>query len=226
MTRRTSVILPTINGMEPWKRTLDICREAKRRKMEVCVALDDRTTDDTGKHVAPYVDRLLRVKNDTSYCEAVMNQLSDSTTGEWTFWLCDDEYPSDALWDFVASVHRLPHLIYRPRIVAPVPDWSGHYKPDETLQPRIFPKDTMRWREGGMDILPMRSLPERDIPQVLWHFTLWSPRPWREAKAAYNDSEWMKSWAHHPFPPSSSKAYLWEDHRDQVTPLGDYEQYR
>ena len=224
--KRTSVILPTINGMEPWKRTMDIVKEAHRRKMEVCVAVDDRTTDDTYLQVRPYADRLLLVKNDKSYCEEVMNELSDATSGDWTFWLCDDEYPSEGLWNVAQDVRKLPRFIYRPRIVAPVPDWSGHYKPDETLQPRLFPKDTIRWITGGMDILPLRALPEKDIQPVLWHFTLWSPRKWREDKAAYNDSEWMKSWDHHPFPPSSSRAYLYEDHPEEYRPLGDYERYR
>ena len=136
--------------------------------------------------------------------------------------------PSDQLWEFASNVPRAESLIYRPRMVAPLPGWRGHYLPLLTKQPRIFPQGSIRWPNGGIDILPVRAIPEADIPEVLWHFNLWAPRVARETKAAAHEAAWNLNYESHPWPYPGRKSYLYEDHMELVQPFEecDLDDYR
>ena len=199
---------------------------AKESDMETAVAVDHRSTDGTAAALRPLIDRFIDFRNDKPYCEEILDELVASCRAPWCFIVSDDEMPSSALWDFARGVYRRETLIYRPRMVAPLPGWQGHYRPLLTYQPRLFPQDAIRWPKGGIDILPVRALPERDISPVLWHFNLWAPRATREAKAAAHEAAWNLNLEAHPWPYPGRKSYLWEDYPDEVSPLDDLAEYR
>lgn len=223
---KVALVMATLNGLAPWKTTVRVLTEARERGMEVAVSVDHRSDDGTAEAVRPLADRFIDFHNDKPYCEETLDELIASVRAPWCFLVSDDEWPSEALWKFAADSHRKQSLIYRPRMAAPLPDWSGHYAPLFTRQPRIFPSDAIRFPKGGIDILPVRALPESDIPPVLWHFNLWAPRAFREAKAAAHEEAWNRNYDAHPWPYPGRKSYLWEDYKDEVAPLEDLEEYR
>ena len=223
---RVGLIMVTRDGMASWKTTERVIREAKERDMEIAVAVDDRSVDGTADVVRPLADHFIDFHNDVPYCEDVLDELKATLRAKWCFLVSDDEWPSPQLWKFAQDAHRKQSLIYRPRMVAALPDWSGHYRPLLTAQPRVFPTDAIRWPKGGIDILPLRALPERDIAEVLWHFNLWAPRAEREEKVRAHEDAWQKNWDAHPWPAGSRKAYLWEDYPEDIGPLEGLEEYR
>ena len=223
---RVGLIMATRDGLASWKTTLRVLTEAKSRNIEVAVAVDHRSTDGTAEAVRPLADHFIDFHNDVPYCEDVLDELKSTLRAPWCFLVSDDEWPSSQLWKFASEACFKKQLIYRPRMAAPLPDWSGHYRPLLTAQPRVFPTDSIRWPKGGIDILPLRALPERNIPEVLWHFNLWAPRASREEKVLAHEEAWKKNWDAHPWPAGSRRAYLWEDYPDEISPLEDMEEYR
>lgn len=194
--------------------------EARSRGIATVVGIDRKTSDGTLDRIRPLVDHLVVFDLEVGYIEERMNEIVGAARTPWCFWVCDDEYPSDDLWRFVEQVPKTGgSFIYRPQIISPLPEWTASYAPLHTAQPRIFPKEAIAWRSGGFDLLPLRALPERDIPEILWHFNLWATRKSREEKTALHEAEWMKAWEHHPWPPQSKKAYLWEDFPEDTEPI-------
>ena len=217
--------MATLDGLASWKTTERVLREAKERGMETAVAVDHRSTDGTAEKIRPLVDRFIDFHNDKPYCEEVLDELVASVRSPWCFIVSDDEWPSKQLWGFAEQVHRRESFIYRPTMVAPLPKWDGMYVPLLTYQPRIFPQDSIRFPKGGIDILPVRALPERDIPQVLWHFNLWAPRAYREEKARAHEDAWNRNYAAHPWPYPGRRSYLWEDFPEERGSLDGFTEY-
>lgn len=182
--------------------------------MEVVVALDSRSEKGSREAVRE-VARVIDFDSADCWPEAQLNTVLDAANREWAFLVSDDEMPSDALWDFAMKTPTLTgergHYLWRPRMIAPLPEWTAHYRPLETYQPRYFPREAIRW-PGGFDEMPQSHLEEIDFDLVLWHFTLWSPRKYREAKVKAHEEAWNKSWSKHPWPFPGAKSYLWEDH--------------
>ena len=221
-----TLIMPTINALDAHKPALGVLGAAKSRGIGVVVAVDDRTTDGTVEAFSPLVDRFVPFPNTVPYCEEIMDELVAQCHTSWIFWLCDDETPSEQLWKRACTIHRTEQdVILRPTIISPLPGWSGGYVPLRTYQPRIFPNGSIRWPGGGLDILPLRSLPEQNIPEVLWHFNLWATRESREKKTAAHEAAWLEAWDHHPWPASSRKAYLFEDYPNEIESLGPWKRY-
>jgi len=223
---KVSLILATIDALAPHKVTLRLLKEAREHGIVTVVGVDRRTTDGTLDAIRTLTDHLVEVTNDTCYCEEVLNEIADQVETDYGFWVCDDELPSGQLWQLAGDTKKYNDRILRPTIISPLPGWTAAYKPLITYQPRLFRMDSFRWTGGGMDRLAMRALPEHDTPEVLWHFNLWAARKSREEKTAAHEKAWHEAWQYHPWPPSSKKAYLWEDYPDEVTSLDPWKEYR
>lgn len=220
---RTSLIQVVRDPLLPWKTSLAVFQKARSLGMEVVVALDSRSEKGSLEAVKAVAHRVAVFDTDDVWCEGQLNALLDSVNREWAFLVSDDEMPSDELWEFATRIpevrdERGRHYLWRCRMLAPLPDWSAHYKPLDTYQPRYFPADAIRW-PGGFDVLPQSRLREIDFDLVLWHYTLWSPREYRERKVREHERAWHDHWSAHPWPPSSRKAYLYEDFPDEYVPL-------
>lgn len=196
--------------------------------MEVVVALDSRSANGSLRAVRDVAHRVISFENEGCHPEVAWNQVLDSATRDWAFLVSDDEEPSQQLWDFVVKGAPLSNngqpYIWRPRMLAPLPDWSALYKPLDTYQPRFFPRESIR-HNGGFDELPLSKLEEINVQFPLWHYTLWSPREYREAKVKAHEAAWMAHWDLHPWPPSSRKAYLWEEFMTETEPIGQWKEY-
>ena len=223
--QKVSLIVPTINGLAPHKTTRRLLQEAKAHGLVTVVGVDSRTTDGTAHELAHLIDTLVPIDNTTCYCEERMNEIVDAVQTPWVFWVCDDELPSAQLWAVAETVYRSGPHIFRPNIVSPLPDWKGVYTPLVTYQPRLFKLDTVRWVPGGLDRLPIRTLPEVDIPEVLWHFNLWATRKSREEKTAAHEAAWLAAWQYHPWPAGSRRAYLFEDYPNDTQPIDPWRKY-
>ena len=70
-----------------------------------------------------------------------------------------------------------------------------------------------------------RTLPEKDIPEVLWHFNLWATRKSREEKTAAHEAAWLAAWQYHPCPAGSRRAYLFEDYPNDTQPIDPWRKY-
>lgn len=220
-----SLILTTWNGLDPHKRVVDLLQAAKDHGLATVVGIDRKTSDGTLDATRHLIDRLVTFDLEVGYIEERMNEIVGAARTPWNFWVCDDELPSEALWQFVQNIPA-GDFIYRPQIISPTPGWEASYAPLHTAQPRIFPRDAIQWRSGGFDLLPLRAFPERDIPEILWHFNLWATRQSREQKTALHEAEWMKAWEHHPWPPQSKKAYLWEDYPTDIESIAPWIEHR
>lgn len=198
--------------------------------MEVVVALDSRSQNGSLEAVKAVAHRVFVFDTTDEWPEGQLNRVLDEGTRDWAFLVSDDEWPSDRLWDFATKVPTLldpkgRHYLWRVRMLAPLPDWSAHYAPLETYQPRYFPRESIRW-PGGFDQMPASHLEEIDCDLVLWHYTLWSPREYRERKVAEHERAWRESWALHPWAFPGEASYLWEDHPEHRASLGALEVHR
>jgi len=220
----TSLVQVVRDPLHPWKTSLDVFRKAKSLGMEVVVALDSRSEKGSRRAVKELA-RVIDFDSEDCWPEGQLNAVLDAANREWAFLVSDDEMPSDALWQFTTQTPQLTNngrpYLWRPRMLAPLPDWSAHYKPLDTHQPRFFPRESIRW-PGGFDELPKSPLAEIDFDLVLWHFTLWSPREYRERKVKAHEEAWGRHWASHPWAPSSVKAYLWEDFPNEYASLEEW----
>ena len=215
MKRDAAYVCVTRDGLAPWKKLAQTLPKARELGFECAVAVDSRTTDLTEDFVRRFA-AVHRFDNDKPYCEDALNPLIDSTDAEWIWVISDDEEPSEALWSFKPK----DRLIYRPHILAPLPGGTHHYAPMETRQPRIFPRDSLRFpRFLGIDVLPQTNLAEHDIPEILWHYTLCAPRDHRERKADEHERAWNENYYVHPEPYPGRKSYLWEDHPELAIAL-------
>jgi len=212
---KVSLIMATLNGLAPWKKTERILSTAKGLGMETVVAMDQRSTDHTAEVLANLIDTHVPFHNDKPYCEEILNDLIEAARSEWCFLVSDDEWPSDELWAFTTKAQRKPQRIYRPHLIATLPD-GRRYRPLDTRQPRVFLAGSIRWPTGGIDILPVRALPEEDIDPILWHYNLHAPRAFREAKAAAHEEAWGKNYDAHPWPYPGRKSYLYEDYPEEI----------
>ena len=134
------------------------------------------------------------------------------------------------LWEFASKVPKLKDnkgrdYLWRCRMIAPLPDWSAHYKTLDTYQPRYFPRESIRW-PGGFDELPMARLKEINVNYVLWHYTLWSPRKYREQKAQLHEAAWNAAWDKHSWPFPGYASYFYEDHPEAYASLDEWKDQR
>jgi hypothetical protein len=183
--------------------------------METVVALDGRSAEGSYEALRAEAHRVFVFDTTDEWPEGQLNRVLDEATREWAFLVSDDEMPSEPLWKFATRVpdvrdDRGRHYLWRPRMLAPIPGTGRFYRPLDTHQPRYFPREAIRW-PGNFDVLPTSRLDEIDFELVLWHYTLFSPRAYRENKVRIHEAAWMREWASHPWPPSSRKAYLYED---------------
>ena len=225
----TSLVQVVRDPLHPWKTSLDVFRRARQMGMEVVVALDSRS-EKGSREAVKEVARVIEFDSEDCWPEAQLNSVLDAANREWAFLVSDDEMPSDALWAFATKPPALldkkgQHYLWRPRMLAPLPDWSAHYRPLDTYQPRYFPRESIRW-PGGFDEMPKSPLEEIDFDLVLWHFTLWSPREHREQKVEQHEAAWMRSWAKHPWPFPGAASYLYEDHPDQYASLEEWKEQK
>jgi hypothetical protein len=195
--------------------------------MQVVVGLDSRSAPGSYEAVKALAHKVIVFDTQDEWPEGQLNSVLDAADREWAFLVSDDEMPSEALWDFATRVPKVrdsrdQHYLWRPRMLAPLPDWSAHYLPLDTYQPRYFPREDIRW-PGGFDEMPQSSLSEIDFQLVLWHFTLWSPREHRERKVLDHERAWYAAWDIHPWPFPGAVSYLYEDHPEQYAPLGEWE---
>lgn len=225
----TTLVQIVRDPLLPWKTSLRTFRHARAVGMEVVVALDTRSTTGSLEAVREVATRVVPFDNDTCWPEGAWNTVLDAGTRDWAFLVSDDEEPSQALWEFASKVPTLTNgdrpYIWRPRMLAPLPDWSALYKPLDTYQPRYFPRESMR-HSGGFDQLPVSNLKEINLDWPLWHYTLWSPRDYREQKVREHEAAWHQFWSLHPWPPQSGRAYLWEDYPSDIEPIGKWEEDR
>ena len=225
----TALVQIVLNPLAPWKTSLDTFRKARSLGMEVVVALDTRSEKGSLEAVKEIAHRVIPFDNDTCWPEGAWNAVLDAATRDWAFLVSDDEEPSPQLWDLTvagapANNNGQP-FIWRPRMLAPLPDWSGLYKPLDTHQPRFFPREGLR-HSGGFDQMPMSPHREIDFDFVLWHYTLWSPRSFREQKVHDHEAAWNDAWSLHPWPFPGRKSYLFEDHPQDIEPIGKWEEYK
>ena len=198
--------------------------------MEVVVALDTRSAPGSLQAVRAVANRVIPFDNQTCWPEGAWNQVLDEAQRDWAFLVSDDEWPSEDLWKFALKEPTLKDkrgrpYIWRPRMLAPLPGWSVLYKPLDTYQPRYFPRESIR-HPGGFDQMPVSHLAEIDFDMVLWHYTLWSPRSYREQKVREHEQAWNDHWAIHPWPFPGRASYLYEDHPNDVEPIGEWEKFR
>ena len=230
MTRPDTTLIQVVRDpLLPWKTSLEVFRKARARRMQVVVALDSRSAPGSYEAIKPLAHKLFTFDTQDEWPEGQLNTVLDAAEREWAFLVSDDEMPSDALWDFATKVPSLRdrgrHYLWRCRMLAPLPDWSAHYRPLDTYQPRYFPRESMRW-PGGFDQLPGSALTEIDFQLVLWHYTLWSPRAERERKVLTHERAWYAAWDLHRWPFPGAISYLYEDHPGEYVPLGDFEEQR
>lgn len=225
----TSFVQIVINPLDSWKTSLALFHKAKSLGMEVVVALDTRSSPGSLEAVKEVADVVLPFDNETCWPEVILNEVLQSAHRDWVARIEDDEEPSPQLWDFLTKEPPIkdeggePYL-WRFKIHAPFPDWSGLYRPMSTYQPRYYPRLGLR-HPGGFDQLPMSPYKEIDCDLVLWHFVEWAPRDHREKKVKDHEAAWYKYWKAHPWPPSSNKAYLWEDYPEERDPIGEWEKF-
>ena len=228
-TPNTSLVQVVLNPLEKWKTSLEVFGKARSFGMEVVVALDTRSGPGSYEAVKEHADIVIPFDNQTCWPEGGLNQVLEEAHRDWAFLVSDDEEPSPQLWDFATKIPSLTNggdpFIWRCRMLAPLPDWSALYKPLDTYQPRYFPRDGLRWGLG-FDELPKSPFREIDFDLVLWHYTLWSPRTYREQKVKDHEEAWRRWWYLHPWEPSSRKAYLYEDFPEEFVPLGGWEKQR
>ena len=219
----TSLVQVTLDPLRSWKTSLEVFRRARDLRMQVVVALDGRSAEGCHQAIKSVADKVFVFDTTDHWPEGQLNAVLDAADREWAFMVSDDEMPSDALWEFATKVPKLrdpqgqPYL-WRCRMLAPLPDWSAHYKPLDTYQPRYFPRESIRW-PGGFDQLPESALEEIDFELVLWHYTLWSPRAERERKVREHERAWNASWQLHQWSFPGAISYLYEDHPDQYVLL-------
>lgn len=224
----TSLVQIVIDPLAKWKTSLETFRKARSLGMEVVVALDSRSSPGSYKAVKEVADVVLEFENKTVWPEVILNDILQEAHRDWVARIEDDEEPSQQLWDFLAKPPPIDDggqpFLWRFRMVAPLPDWSAAYTPLTTLQPRYYPRLGLR-HPGGFDQLPQSPYREIDCEIVLWHYVLWAPRAHRERKVKDHEAAWMQYWKSHPWPPSSNKAYLWEDYPSDRTPLDQWSVY-
>ena len=225
----TTLVQIVLNPLEPWKTTLKTLATARSLGMEVVVALDSRSTPGSLEAVREVAHTVIPFDNTTCWPEGALNEVLGAGHRDWAFLVSDDEEPSPQLWEFAVKGAPFDNdgqpYIWRPRMLAPLPDWSGLYKPLDTYQPRFFPREGLR-HPGGFDQMPVSPFKEIDFGIPLWHYTLWSPRSYREQKVRDHEKAWNDAWSLHPWPFPGRKSYLWEDHKDEVVPVGKWEEYR
>lgn len=216
----------TRDPLASWKPAFRILEEARTRGFEVTVAVDSRSSDKDKFAIGRVADNYLDFDNKDCWPEAALNRVLDASNRDWAFLVSDDEEPSEALWTFASKPPPLKNgkddYIWRCRMLAPLPDWSAHYRTLDTYQPRYFPRESIRW-PGGFDEMPSSPLEEIDFNLVLWHYTLWSPRTYREQKVQQHETAWMEHWAKHPWPFPGRASYLWEDHPEAYASLEEWE---
>lgn len=226
----TSLVMVTRDPSEEWKPALRVLSEARHRGFEVVVAVDSRSSDEDKSLVKQVAHRFVDFKNEDCWPESGLNVALDAGSRDWAFIVSDDEEPSERLWQFASVEPKLKdpkgrHYLWRCRMIAPLPDWSAHYTTLDTHQPRYFPRESIRW-PGGFDELPVSPLTEVDFNLVLWHYTLWSPRAYREQKVKDHEAAWNASWDKHEWPFPGRASYLYEDHPEAYASLAQWEGQR
>lgn len=179
---RTSLFCITLDPFAgEWKKLSSVLPEAKRRGLEVVVAMDDRCTLDDRLQLDALSDQLIPFKS-PGHCEVAYRYIHRAK-GDFILLVSDDEQPSEALWDLAAN----PPGPYRYGIPV-IPIVNGQmYKPDLGIQERLFYKDEWRWVGGfeGHSVSPYPQVTlDRNPGAVIWHHHLEAPREVREAKAA------------------------------------------
>lgn len=229
MKPNTSLVQIVLNPLDPWKTSLETFRRARSLGMEVVVALDTRSGPGSLKAVKEVAHTVIPFDNQTCWPEGAWNQVLDAAHRDMAFLVSDDEQPSEQLWEFASKPPPFDNegepYLWRPRMLAPLPDWSGLYKPLDTYQPRYFPREGIR-HSGGFDQLPQSPYEQMNVELVLWHYTLWSPRLYRELKVQAHEKAWNDAWDLHPWPFPGRKAYLYEDYPEEVAPIGAWEEFK
>lgn len=183
----------------PWKRTGRVIAEAKRRGFEVGLALDPRDSEgsdalqrsaDIFQWHDPYED---------AYVEPAIGDLADAMSSEVIIRIDDDEEPSRTLWDDLPTFGG--GTAYTIPIIA---ELDGRlYVRGMEKQVRIFPRGALHYA-GGIDSEMIVDCPIEERPlDFLWHYSLYAPRAWREAKR--DDLVRMGT------PEHFATRFLWED---------------
>jgi hypothetical protein len=120
----------------------------------------------------------------------------------------DDEEPSKTLWDDLTSLdHTVAYSV-------PVVAFMGRrlYPPSISYEVRLFPRTKHRFA-GGLNSEMIVECPIIQKPlDIIWHYALYAPREWREAKAERQRSMGLG-------PPEFTKRYLWEEHADEMVDM-------
>ena len=177
-------------------------REARRRGMEVGLALDPRDSDGTEDLRALADTFMWHDPYDDAYVEPAIGDLADAMASDVIIRIDDDEEPSRTLWADLPTIgggaaYTIPIL----------PMYDGRlYTPGMEKQVRIFPRGAFHFA-GGLDSEMVVDCPLEERPlDILWHYSLYAPRDWRDAKAAHLVSLGT--------PAAFCDRFLWEERRD------------
>jgi len=171
------------DAMDVGKRFRHYLPEAKRRGMEIAVAIDSRTTDATREFARRYADHVVEVQfGKDEVCEKGINPLLEQMASDCALWVSDDEMPSPALWDFAAGGFDRPlHLTME----TPTPD-GRIFIPGQECQVRLLQKG-MKWRGNWRGYLERGGSAAGSVGLILWHWQLFvDPRSLAAKHDRYN----------------------------------------
>lgn len=114
-----SVVVPTYNRGHVVAQTLDSVLAQTYPHLEVIV-VDDGSTDDTERAVAPYRDRIVYLRQENQGLAAARNAGMDRSTGELVAWL-----DSDDLWNPEKVAVQVAFMLRHPECAVIAGDFSA-----------------------------------------------------------------------------------------------------
>src|SRR3954471_2818785 len=114
-----SVVIPTYNRASLIAESLDSVFAQTYPRLEVIV-IDDGSTDGTENAVAPYLDRIIYVRQKNQGLAGARNAGFAKASGEYIAWL-----DSDDLWNPEKTALQLAYLRKRPDTVCIASDFSA-----------------------------------------------------------------------------------------------------
>lgn len=174
----TGVAIVSRDPLRSWKRTERVMVEAKRRGLEVGLALDPRDSEGSERLQSMADLFMWHEPYDDAYVEPAIGELADAMASDVIIRVDDDEEPSQTLWE------DLPTLGGGTAYTIPIIcELNGRlYVRGMEKQVRIFPRGAFHFA-GGIDSEMVVDSPLEERPlSFLWHYSLYAPREWRESK--------------------------------------------
>lgn len=202
----------------PWKRSRRVLEEARRRKLSITLAVDERSCADCRMQAEAFHPVWFTPPYDS--CGPVIEEMVHRAREPMVLAVSDDEEPSQRLWAFA---QRPPmRMNWTVRLITPTPDGRLYMRGTE-IQIRLMYLPEWHWI-GGISGYDEHGKNVGASQLVMWHFATFAPREVREAKlrayqeGAKQDSTTPESQGHAEWKDYGER-HFWEDRPDMIVPM-------